>query len=226
MYSTFREPQVAWSYCLTTSWLYRVFYRDVLKIRGASIRTLTVFGTVTLHRRISGWQTRVRFVDMDKLVIPAKLGTNVVDKVINSIYPAGRTTDPHHTPPVLIWMVHKARSAAKKAEDLDTRRKFQEDLALFVTVTWCNDRNKMGAWRVMLKSICETPVLVSTKTAGLLQVATRESFAETHACMTAKCIVPVQSITFFYNNLANLGKGDVHHSKHQEPREAANVPVK
>lgn len=121
-------------------------------------------------------------------------------------------------------MVLKVKSTAEKNSS-DNRKEIAKDLALFVTLTRGGPKNITVAKQVVLKLICKTPVLLSTKEAGLMSITAHENVAKIYACKAAKGIMDIKPGRHFFITIANLGKVDLHLPKHQTVGEAAKIPV-
>lgn len=67
-------------------------------------------------------------------------------------------------------MVHEAMRAAQNDKS-GNHQESEEDLALFVAATMADFKNIMVARQVMLKVMCKTAVLVSTKMASVIEIA-------------------------------------------------------
>lgn len=164
-------------------------------------------GTVTLYSRIGWSRTRVACGVMDKLTVAVWSGKTFTDRVIRSIHQTGRKIVTHHSPSAPISVVHDARSAAEEEENSGIRQKVEEHTALFVTLIQSNPENIMAAPQVVLKAIYETPVLVSTKAAGLSKVIPVKvkgdiwlSLCLVTSLITYKCLL---SIVCSYHNRVN-----------------------
>lgn len=195
------------------------------EIRSAFNANLAASGTITLSLRTGESRARVTLSVVDKLAALVLFGTTFIDRFIRSINPTERKIAPHHCPPVSILIVHEARSAIEKKEDLRIRQEVEEDLELFVTPTCCDPKNITVAQRVELEAVCETPVLVSTKAAGLIKVFSHEKIAKHNAYTTAKGITDAYPDRPFYVTIANFSKFDVNLPKRREVGEVANAPI-
>lgn len=74
-------------------------------------------------------------------------------------------------------MLHETRSVARKVKS-DTREEDEENVALLVVSIGCEPTYKTVARQVVLKAMCETPVLVCTQAAALTKVDPYEDGAK------------------------------------------------
>lgn len=70
--------------------------------------------------------------------------------------------------------------------------------------------------QVVLKVMCEIPVLFSTKSVGLIEIISHPNVAKDHGCMTTKGIMDGYPARPFYITIANLNPAGVHLPKHQK----------
>lgn len=84
----------------------------------------------------------------------------------------------------------------------------------------------MAARQIVLNAICETPVVVSTKAAGLIEVSPNEDVAETHTAIIARTNTNMFPGCPFNVNIAVFSKVDVYLPDHRNFGEVANLLVK
>lgn len=83
-------------------------------------------------------------------------------------------------------MIQETQRETEKKEASDIRQSNTEDLPLLVTTTESDPKQITVARWVVLKTKCETSVLVSTQAAGLIEVVIHESAAKIHAYMAKR----------------------------------------
>lgn len=131
--------------------------------RSALNGKFTVFCIITFNIWKEESSPRVTSGIVYKLFLPALSGMTYTDRAMRSVHTARRNNVPHASLPVRTLILHEARIAAEKKENLDISRKVEEALALFVARTWGDPQNITVALQVVQKAICETAVLFSTK---------------------------------------------------------------
>lgn len=141
-----------------------------------------------LHLRMGESRTRANFGIASELVVPILLGTTYIDRFIRSIHPAERKIVPYHYPPVPKLIVYKARSEPE-IEKLDSHQNVESDLALLVTASGGEPKYITVVRQVVLRAVCETPVIVSTQVACILEVILHRSVANNHLRKMAKGIM-------------------------------------
>lgn len=134
----------------------------MLDICCASNTKLKVFESTTPHLCMGENLTRVHFGFVRKLVVTVLLGTTHIDKVTKSIPPSKQRNCPLPRPVGADINVNEAGSEAEM-EKSATCQRATEDLALLVTTTRCDQKYFRVGRQVVLKEMCETPVLDSTK---------------------------------------------------------------
>lgn len=77
-------------------------------------------------------------------------------------------------------MVHEARNETEKNKS-ETHQEVEEALAQLVTPTRYKRKYITAVLQIFLKGMCETPFLVSTQVAGLIEVITHGNNAKNHA---------------------------------------------
>lgn len=102
----------------------------------------------------------------------------------------------HHSTPVLMLMVHEARSETEKS-NTEARQEVEKEFTLLVTPIRSELKHITVARQVVFMAMCEKPVLVSTKVAGLFEVPTHANVAKNHVFLTAKCIIGVNPVCSF-----------------------------
>lgn len=112
-------------------------------------------------------------------------------------------------------MVQEAGSAAENDKS-DTLQKVTERLALLVTPIRCDSKYITVARQVVLKVLCETPVLISTQVAGVREAIPQENVNKNHACMTAKGFMDINPGRLFNITIATFDKIDVNLHKEQK----------
>lgn len=117
---------------------------------------------------------------VDTLDVPVLLGTTFIDRAVTSIHSSKRKTVSHHFLSVPIVMVYEARSTAENVKSNNFKEN-EKDLEVFVARTLSDHKNITVARQVVLNAMCETPVLVSTKVATLIQRVLHEILAKNHA---------------------------------------------
>lgn len=83
--------------------------------------------------------------------------------------PAEGKVIPHHSPPVPIWMVKEARSAARNNKP-GTHLEAQRELEILRTPSNCDHNYTTVPWLVPLHVMYRTPVLVSMQAARIIEV--------------------------------------------------------
>lgn len=104
------------------------------------------------------------------------------------MHPAESKNVSQHSSPVPILTVHKARNEAEMDRS-DPCQGDEASLAMFVTSIGCETKYIAVARQVVLKAMCETPVLVSIQATALVYVRPIKTCPKKYACMTAKGIV-------------------------------------
>lgn len=98
-----------------------------------------------------------------------------------------RKTVSRHFPAAFIFMIQDTQSEAEKNKS-DVHQNQRENLSLLVTLVASELKSIRAGHRVVSEAICETPVLVFTRTADLMEVATHENVSKVHAYTMAKGI--------------------------------------
>lgn len=80
------------------------------------------------------------------------------------------------------------------------------------------------SWLVVLKALCETPVLTSTQAVRQVEVVQDDSMAEHYAYMTAKRNMNTHPGHFSDNTIINYGNVDLHPPTHKKVGEVARWP--
>lgn len=161
---------------------------------------------------------------LKKLAVPVLLGTTFIDRVVRSIHPTGKVIVPHHYTKACILIINETRISAEKNKS-HKRQNFEEDVALFVTPAWGDHKNIAVSGQIVLKAMCETPVLVFTKSVSIIEANICQNVARNPTCLRAKGIMSVYQCCPFHITIAKIGKIDVHISKHKNGAEAANAPL-
>lgn len=158
------------SRCTGPIWQDSTCQRYVLEIHCASITKLTVPGTINFQTQLGELRTQLAFGIVDELAVQILFGTNFIDSVKRPVRAAKRKAVPHYSTPVPILMVHEARSADGRKEDTDIRLPSVKDLSLLVASTKSEPRPIKATRKVVLKAMCETSILFSIQTAGLIAI--------------------------------------------------------
>lgn len=195
---------------------------DMLKIRSASDRKLAESGTIIVYLCMCELCIAVTFGVVDKLAVKVLLRTSFTDRPTKSHQPTKMKLVRHHSPLASFLIVHEVEAAAE-SEKSNNRQEFNEYLALFVSTIRGNQKNITVAEQIYLKLMCETPVLVSIKRAGLLQVPLHDNVTEAHACVTGKSIVEVYSGRSVYITIGSAGMAEAHRVSPEKVSEVTNA---
>lgn len=180
-------------------------------------------GKISLHLRNGESHTHDCFGLVNKLDVPLLLGKYFIGRFINSNHKTKKKIIPHHSLREPTLMAHKNWSAAQKSKP-DICQYITGDSAMLVMFIQRERRIVTEGHQIVLKAMCETPMLVSRQVAGLKEVLSHENVAETHACMTTKEIMNVYPGHQFYIPITNFGEVRVNLPKKQIVTEVANVP--
>lgn len=142
---------------------------DILSEFGTELK---VPGATTLRLHISQPRTRVSFAVVNERFVPALIGPNYIDSFIRSIHPTERRFVHEHVRLMSILMVHEAKSETRN-KNSGTSQEVETDLAIKGTPFSCKPYSVTVAQELVLKPKCNTPVLVSTEVAGLINVVER-----------------------------------------------------
>lgn len=143
--------------------------RDMPDIRGVSNTKINMFGTITVHQRMSGSRSCDDCGTVNELVKTVLLASTYIDRFIKSIYPAERIIVPHQSPLIAVLMLAEAKSESKK-NNTEALQKVEEELALLVTYITSQSDYITVAGRIVFMSMCKTSLIVSTKASGLVEV--------------------------------------------------------
>lgn len=122
------------------------------------------------------------------LILPRRTCTNIF---IKSVHPSKRKIVPYYSQPLQTLMVQKAGIASKNYKS-NTHQESTERLAQFMMPTRCSHRNITAARRVVLKAMCQTPVLISIQLAGLIEMILYERVVRVHAFVGAKDVLDMK----------------------------------
>lgn len=170
-------PNLFRAVVLVPTWLNRTRQRDKLETQSTSDTSLTLSGIITLHLCIDQSHFCVTYALEDKLAAPVLLGTAIIDQFIESNHSAGRKIFPHHSSTVLILMTHEAQSAVEKSRS-DTCQEQGKDLILSVAPIQSDPTSIPAARQVVLKAMCEMPVLVCSQAAGLIEIILHKNLGQ------------------------------------------------
>lgn len=106
---------------------------------------------------------------VEEFSVPVILRTSFIDEVVGSIHPAKTEIVPDHFPTVTTLMVHEANIVAEKDKS-GSSQEMEEDPALLVALTVGIPKSNTVIRLVVLKAICDAPVLVFLKAVGLIDV--------------------------------------------------------
>lgn len=122
-------------------------------------------------------------------------------------------------------MVHENRSARKKNMS-DIRQYNTRDLETSVSPVESDTETITVAGQVLLKAICETTLLISTRASGLLKAIFNESVARAHAYITATRVMDVHFWSTFHVPIAFHGGVNFNLVKHRKAHEVIYAPDK
>lgn len=161
---------------------------------------------------------------LEKLAVLVLLGTIFIDEVMSSNHPAKGSVFKHYSPPVSILMVSEPWSAHDENKWVNPQR-IEKDSTPFVFPAPSDHSKITNACQVVLKAMGERPVLVSTKTVGLINVVGYDKMAKNLAFMTAKYITDLYQRRPYYITMATFGSVGTHLPKKENFGEAASTLV-
>lgn len=86
---------------------------------------------------------------------------------------------PHHPPLVPILIVHEAKSETKR-QNTEVRLKVAARLVLLLIPIRGTPKSITAARQIVLRVMCDTPVIVRTQATGLIEVAPYVDVAKYH----------------------------------------------
>lgn len=127
-------------------------------------KKLEVSGPINFHFLMDEAHNRVTFGVVIERVVPLVLETTFVERVVKLILPTKRKIVTYHSLQVQILNAHEIRREVEQKKS-KKKSKFRlgknKELSLFLTLMKSGPKYMTVTKRVLLKSICETLVLVS-----------------------------------------------------------------
>lgn len=146
---------------LDPGWLDSIHQTDMPDIASASNTKLKMSGNMTHDLHMTESRTRVSLGVIGELFIPVLSWKTCIDGFVKPIHRAERKSVSYRFPQMITLLIHET-GRETEMDNSDTRQEVSKELALFVTPSNCDCKYITVAGQVVLKGICETPVLVCT----------------------------------------------------------------